>query len=370
MTTIPTVPSTGAGSGSGTQPPTRLFVVTTPASAIEAARTTRRGAAPLTVTNTSGRALRARARLVSENQASAGWFSFAGEGTTAVSGSAGTTGAAAPGAEVEWDMAVDETRQFQVQFAAPSDAPQGLYRVRPELWHVADPATTLAQGPTISVTLPAPEVKRQTPWWVWLIPVVLIVVLVSAVFGWMWNDGQAEARAASATATAESATATAVAVGGASAAATATAQAATQQRINRYTGTWVNSDKTNANITRLEISSANQSVTVKMRGKAIDVIGSGGGWAQKACATSECDLGKPSTIKYTSDPISAEIETVSPLVHRLTLTVTPDQKVLSAVDQVQLRGSVVHTSQYVFSRQTPSRGIFDLKAPFDQLLAR
>lgn len=313
----------------------------------------------MTITNTSGRPLRARARLVSENPAASTWFSFASEGAGA-SASAPATDAATPeanGAEVEWDLASDETRHVRVQIAVPADAPQGIYTVRPEVWHVEDPARTLVAGPALAANVPAPAERRRTPWWLWLIPVALVVVVVSAVFAYLWGEQRGAEQAAIATATAEaaataaaeSATATAVAAGGAAAAATATAQA----HVTKYGGTWVNAEKAPAaRLTRLTITSSGQTITVRMRGTRTDAL-QAGAWVQKVCPgnASECDLGGPASTTYSGDPVQVNVQTVSPVRHQLTLSISADRTTLSVVDRISLGTAVQRTDGYTFKRQ-------------------
>src|SRR5262245_50513830 len=101
------------------------FTITT---AVPTARLdpTRNGQVAYTVTNTAGRDLAARARVVVEGGAEQGWFTLA---------------------EPQRQSPVDSTQQFTVRLAVPLAAAPGTYRFRLDVLGVEDPDEDAAEGP-------------------------------------------------------------------------------------------------------------------------------------------------------------------------------------------------------------------------------
>ncbi len=178
----------------------------------------RKGQTVFTVSNTSVRALRGRARVVSDNPTAAAWFKLTGE--------------------AERDFTLNGTQQYAVQIAVPPTVAAGNYTVRLDMVGVDNPDEDFTPGPSVTFAVPAPlPVKKPFPWWI----IAIIVVLVLVVGFLIVKSGQdtAAQQAASATATAVAlqqaaqtanaaakATATAQAVAAANATATAQASAA------------------------------------------------------------------------------------------------------------------------------------------------
>jgi hypothetical protein len=124
----------------------------------------RRGQVPFTVTNTAGRDLAARARVVVEGGAQAGWFTLA---------------------EPQRDSPKDSTQQFTVQLAVPVAAAPGTYRFRLDVLGVEDPDEDAAEGPWTVVDVPPIVQPRRIPWrWVAVAAaaVVVLAVVVYLVF--------------------------------------------------------------------------------------------------------------------------------------------------------------------------------------------
>ena len=356
MTAVPVV--------AGAAPATRLFVVAVPDPALVLDPRTRRGAASLVVHYPDGRPLRARARLVSEDPAAAGWFRL-GDGAAA--------GAAAADAGVEWDTAAGDQRPLRVLCVAPAGAEPGTYKVRVDVWSTAAPEATLVSGPTISVVVPAAAPSAGAPWYarwpVWLTAGALALVLLGG--GFLWQQGNARDDAAlkdaiaTATATAQetavaaAATATVIARDGETAAATATARA----QFARYDGAWTGSDAARKGITRLEIKSDGPVIAVTARTNLVDVIvidhrtktpaAQQRSWRQDPCRNSGgCDLGKPKQSTYGSDALLVVFETPASMkiVHRLAITVAPDRMRLNAVETIEVDGTPQRVNDYSFER--------------------
>jgi hypothetical protein len=104
------------------------FAITTTANSITL--DSRRGESQFTVSNATGRPLRARARVTPEGGAAAAWFTIAGE--------------------VERDFPVDGTQQYVVQIAVPGDVPPGRHSFRLDVVGVQNPDEEFAQGPSVA----------------------------------------------------------------------------------------------------------------------------------------------------------------------------------------------------------------------------
>jgi hypothetical protein len=120
----------------------------------------RRGQVAFTVSNTSGRSLRGRGRIVAENPSAAAWLTLVGP--------------------AERDFPVAGTQQVAVQVAVPPDAAAGSYTFRLDMVGVDNPDEDLTAGPgvTFQVAAAAPTPKP-FPWWI--VAVVLAVVIVGVV---------------------------------------------------------------------------------------------------------------------------------------------------------------------------------------------
>jgi hypothetical protein len=247
--------------------------------------------------------------------------------------------------EPERDFPARGTQQFGLAVTVPAGT-TGTFKYQTYVAWVESTDDYSFAGPTFTVdaATPAPP-RRPFPWWLVVIPLALLLI-AGGVAGAVWWQGEQEsARRAEAAA---AATATAAAMD-ASASATATAQAGTISRINRYTGTWSNGEAGKPGVTSLVIARDGTTLTLTARGKVRDVIGSGG-LAQAACqGGSEC-VSASRSFAYSGDPLSAAVEFTPQVTHQLTITVTPDNTALSAVDQIVYRGSTVSTTTYTFRR--------------------
>jgi len=117
----------------------------------------RKGETVFTVSNTSVRSLRGRARITPDNAAAATWFALVGG--------------------AERDFTVNGTQQYTVQIAVPPAAPAGNYTLRLDMVGVDNPDEDFIQGPSVTFAVPAPlPVKKPFPWWIIAVVVGLVIV--------------------------------------------------------------------------------------------------------------------------------------------------------------------------------------------------
>lgn len=117
------------------------------------------GDTTFTVTNTSGRTLRGRARLVPKSPESATWLKLAD----------------AP----ERDFANGATQQFVVQAAVPPGAPPGSYAFSLDMIGLDNPDENYTAGPSTTFEVKVTAVKKRPfPWW---IVIVAAIVLIAAI---------------------------------------------------------------------------------------------------------------------------------------------------------------------------------------------
>lgn len=121
---------------------TTTFTITTPAAAV-ALDQNRAGEASFTVTNVSGRPIRARLRVVSLEGAPSSWFSVVGD--------------------AERDLAAGAAQQFTVRIDPALGAPAGAYSFRADAVGIDHPDDDYAEGPSCKVTLPEPTMSLSTP---------------------------------------------------------------------------------------------------------------------------------------------------------------------------------------------------------------
>jgi hypothetical protein len=145
--------------------------------AISTATTTVRleaGEVQFTVTNTSGRPLRARLRAVALQPEAQGWFTAAGE--------------------TERPFALGETQQVTVRLAVPPQTPAGSYAVRLDAAAEDNPDDDSVQGPSVTVEVPPPPPKKPIPWWLLLAAVAVVLLLIGggAAFFLLRDDGGTE----------------------------------------------------------------------------------------------------------------------------------------------------------------------------------
>ncbi len=121
---------------------TSPFTITTPAAAV-ALDQNRAGEASFTVTNVSGRPIRARLRVVPQEGAPTSWFSVVGD--------------------AEGDLAAGAAQQFTVRIDPALGAPAGTYAFRADVVGIEHPDDDYAEGPSCNVTLPAATMSLSAP---------------------------------------------------------------------------------------------------------------------------------------------------------------------------------------------------------------
>ncbi len=148
------------------------FAITTTATAVPL-DTGRQGRLSFTVSNTSGRPIRGRARLVPANPAAASWLSLQGD--------------------AERDFPAAGTQQYTVQILVPPTGPAGSYPFRLDVVGVDNPDEELTQGPSVTFTVPEPAPPpKPFPWWIVVVAAVLLLAVIGgAVFFLTQNKTQA-----------------------------------------------------------------------------------------------------------------------------------------------------------------------------------
>ncbi len=143
------------------------FAITAPTNTI-LLQAERRGEASFTVSNISGRLLRGRPLLISENSVAEPWLQIRGV--------------------AERDFPTAGTEQYSVQIAVPADAPAGSYVFRLDMVGVENPDELYSQGPSVTFQVPAvvPRPKR-FPWLILAIAGAVIVLGVLAFVLWPRN---------------------------------------------------------------------------------------------------------------------------------------------------------------------------------------
>ncbi|HEY6292471.1 MAG TPA: hypothetical protein VI455_13050, partial [Terriglobia bacterium] len=104
------------------------------------------GEIAFTVSNTSGRHLRGRAKLVPHDPGQRDWLMVAGE--------------------PERDFPVNGAQQVTVQVAVPVGSKEGRYTFRLDGVSVQNPDEDYTQGPTVAFAVAEQEVPRRFPWWI------------------------------------------------------------------------------------------------------------------------------------------------------------------------------------------------------------
>uniref|UniRef100_S0DE06 Uncharacterized protein n=1 Tax=termite gut metagenome TaxID=433724 RepID=S0DE06_9ZZZZ len=128
---------------------------------------TRRGPASFTVSNVTGRPVRARLFVLPGANTDAAWFAIAPEGVAAAP-VGGQTAA-------ERSLPVAGTATVEVTVSVPPDAPAGTasFTLGAALEEAPD---RLTASPTVTFEIPPAE-KRKFPWWIVIVAVVAILVL-------------------------------------------------------------------------------------------------------------------------------------------------------------------------------------------------
>jgi len=147
--------------------PDKLFDIPSPPSNAIVLDKNRKGVVQYTVTNISGRPLRRTdARPVPLPDQSApysAWLTLD------------------PAGYREYGIA--GVQQYTIQIEAPDTAAPGSYTFALSVWDDANPDDTLMTGPSVTITLAQPAVKKPAPfpWWIPVVVVAVIVLIVGAI---------------------------------------------------------------------------------------------------------------------------------------------------------------------------------------------
>jgi hypothetical protein len=135
----------------------------------------RQSEAQFTVFNASGRPLRGRVRIVSENPVAQDWLKLSGP--------------------VEHDFVIAGTHQYVVNVAVPPTAPEGNYTFRLDVLDVDLPDENLTQGPTVTFVVPPPVIeKKGFPIWIPIAIIVAILVIGGGIAAFLaTRDGGGQA---------------------------------------------------------------------------------------------------------------------------------------------------------------------------------
>ena len=122
-----------------------------------------------TVSNTSGRHVRGRLRVVPQAPAIKSWLTIAGD--------------------AEQDFPPGVTQQITVRVAVPAGSTEGTYVFRLDCVSVEQPDEDYTQGPTVSIPVAKPAPKpKPFPWW---IPVAAVLLLGAVgVSVWLYERGR------------------------------------------------------------------------------------------------------------------------------------------------------------------------------------
>ena len=138
----------------------RVFTITA-ASETFKLDATGHGQIAFTVSNTSGRPLRGRAKLVPEDSTQKPWLAITGES--------------------ERNFPAGGVQQFTVAVTVPPGAKEGRSVFRLDVVSVQNPDEDYAQGPAAAFTIAKQEKPKKFPWWI----VAAVVVVAIGVGLWL-----------------------------------------------------------------------------------------------------------------------------------------------------------------------------------------
>ncbi|MDQ5826291.1 MAG: hypothetical protein M3441_19020 [Chloroflexota bacterium] len=123
-----------------------------------------------TVYNSSGRAIRGRARIVAQNPTSETWITLVGD--------------------AEKDFPIAGTHQYNVEIVVPYGSSPGSYPFRLDMVGTENPDEEFSQGPSVTFEVPvAPPPKKPFPIWIPIAIVVAALVLVGGVIAFLATRG-------------------------------------------------------------------------------------------------------------------------------------------------------------------------------------
>lgn len=139
----------------------RVFAITAANAAVKLDQVGH-GEAAFTVSNTTKRPLRGRAKAIPLESTKTSWLSVAGES--------------------ERDFGPDATHQFTVQIVVPPGTPPGRYSFNIVVASTENPDEEYAEGPSVAFESTAAEVRKKPfPWWILVVVGAVILVGIIAV---------------------------------------------------------------------------------------------------------------------------------------------------------------------------------------------
>lgn len=124
----------------------------------------RQGQTSFTVSNTTTRSARGRARVVPISATAGPWLTLLGE--------------------AERDFASSSTQQYTVQISVPPGAPANDYTFRLDMVDLANPDEDFSEGPSVRfVVAPSVPVKKPFPWWIVAAAVATLLILSGGAYG-------------------------------------------------------------------------------------------------------------------------------------------------------------------------------------------
>jgi hypothetical protein len=96
-----------------------------------------------------------------------------------------------PPAPREFDLADGATLRTTVPIAVPDDAPPGDHQFALRAYAVGNPAQEFTIGPSLSLTVPSTEPRRDVPRWIFVLIALTVVVVVALVL-WLIFGGDDE----------------------------------------------------------------------------------------------------------------------------------------------------------------------------------
>lgn len=121
------------------------------------------GEVSFTVTNSSKRTLRGRARVVAKDSTQEPWLSIAGE--------------------TERDFPPDATQQFTLRVQIPRGSPAGTYRCAVSVASIDNPDEEYAEGPVVAFEVKPSEIPpKKFPWWIIIVAVAVIIVVAVVIY--------------------------------------------------------------------------------------------------------------------------------------------------------------------------------------------
>lgn len=272
-----------------------------------------------TVFNSSGRAMRGRARIVPQDPVAEKWLTVVDD--------------------AERDFPIAGTQQYSVHIAPPPDAPAGNYIFRLDVLGVDNPDEELSEGPGVTFEVPPPPPpKKPFPMWIPLVAILVLVLVVVAIVSFFVIKNNQEQEAA------RNATATAVAQQSANATATAVALPA------KFNGTWLKDDGQGDGILTVVISNSGSKIRVGATADYLDRLGITG--LSRIPCPGGCTWGTVTTDFVPNDLLNVRLTPIADrrLFHQLLIDINEDGSKLGVADTTMLDGRSTDFNNFTYHK--------------------